>query len=81
MIEPTTYKVIDYGPFKLSIARRLVVVDGTGFFADWRVQFDPPNYLTHDDPFNAPNPEVMRRLPLTTYAEALLVLSQILARW
>ena len=67
VIEPTTYKVIGYGGFTLSLARRLVVVDGTGVLADWRVQCDAPTLLTHDDPFNAPDPEVMRRLPLMTY--------------
>ena len=80
VIEPTTYKVIGYGGFTLSLARRLVVVDGTGVLADWRVQCDAPTLLTHDDPFNAPDPEVMRRLPLKTYTEALRGLSQILAR-
>ena len=36
VIELTTYKVIGYGGFTLSFARRLVVVDGTGVLADWR---------------------------------------------
>ena len=80
VIEPTTYRVISYGGFTLSLARRLAVVDGTGVLADWRVQCDVPTLLIHDDPFNAPDPEVMRRLPLKTYSEALRGLSQILAR-
>ena len=80
VIEPTTFRVIGYGGFTLSLARRLVVVDGTGVFADWRVQCDASTLLVHDDPFNAPDPEVMRRLPLKTYIEALRGLSQILAR-
>ena len=80
VIEPTTYTVIGYGGFTLNLARRLVGVDGTGVLADWRVQCDAPTLLTHDDPLNAPDPEVMRRLPLKTYTEALRGLSQILAR-
>ena len=73
--------MIGYGGFTLTLARLLVVVDGTGVLADWRVQCDAPTLLTHDDPFNAPDPEVMRRLPLKTSTEALGGLSQILARW
>ena len=80
VIEPPTYKVIGYGGFALSLERRLVVVYRTGVLADWRVQCDAPTLLTHDDPFNAPDTEVMRRLPLKTYTEALRGLSQILAR-
>ena len=80
VIEPTTYRVIGYGRFTLSLARRLVVVDGTGVLADWRVQCDAPTLLVHDDPFNAPDPEVTRRMPLKTYIEALRWLSQLLAR-
>ena len=80
MIEPTTYKVIGYGGFTLSLERRLVVVDGTGVLADWRVKCDAFTLLVHDDPFNAPDPVVMCRLPLKTYTEALRGLSQILAR-
>ena len=67
VIEPTTYKVIGYGGFTLSLARLLVVVDGTGVLAEWRVQCEASTLLTHDDPFNAPDPEGMRRLPLKTY--------------
>ena len=81
MIEPTTYRVIGYGGFTLSLARRLVVVDRTGVLADWRVQCDAPTLLIHDNPFNAaPDPEVTRRMPLKTYTEALRRLSQLLAR-
>ena len=80
VIKPTTYKVIGYGGFTVSLARRLVVVDGTGVLADWRVQCDAPTLFVHDDLFNAPDPEVMRRLPLKTYTEALRGLSQLLAR-
>ena len=79
MIEPTTYKVIGYGGFTLSLARRLVLADGTGVLADWRVQCDASTLLGHDDPFNAPDPEVMRRLPLKTYTQALRERSQLLA--
>ena len=57
-----------------------MVVDGTGVLADWRVQCDAPTLLVHDDPFNAPNPEVTRRMPVKTYTEALRGLSQLLAR-
>ena len=80
MIEPTTYRVIGYGGFTLSLARRLVVVDGTGVLVDWRVQCDAPTLLAHDDPFNAPDPEVTRRMPFKTYTEGLRGLSQLLAR-
>ena len=80
VIEPNTYKVIGYGGFTLSLARRLVVVDGTGVLAYWRVQCDALNLITHDDPFNAPDPELMCRLPLKTYTEALRGLSQRLER-
>ena len=66
VIEPTTYKVIIYGGFTLNLARRLVVIDGTGVLADWRMQCDALTFLIHDDPFNAPDPKVMRRLPLKT---------------
>ena len=72
--------MIGYGEFTLSLARRLVVVDGTNVLADWRVQCDAPTFLVQDDTFNAPEPEVMRRLPLKTYTEALRGVSQILAR-
>ena len=80
MIEPTTYKVIGYSGLTLILARRFVAVDNTGDLADWRVQCDAPTFLTHYDPFNAPDPEVMHRVPLKTYTEALRGLSQILAR-
>ena len=80
VIEPTTYRVIGYGEFTLSLARRLVVVDMTGVFADWRVQCDAFTLLVYDDPFNAQNTEVTRRMPLTTYTEALRWLLQFLAR-
>ena len=80
VIELTTYRVIGYGGFTLSFARRLVVVDGTGVLADWRVQCDAPTLFVHDDLFNAPNPEVTRRMPLKTYTEALRGLSQLLTR-
>ena len=80
VIEPTTYRVIGYGGFTLSLACLHVVVDGTGVFADWRVQCDDPTLLIHNDPFNALDPEVTRRLPLKTYTEALRGLSQLLAR-
>ena len=72
--------MIGYGGFTLSLARLLITVDGTGVIADWRVQCDAPTLATHVDPFNAPDPEVMRRLPLKTYTEALPGLSQILTR-
>ena len=67
VIEPTTYKVIGFNGFTLSLARRLVVVDKTGVLADWRVQCDAPTLFVHYDPFNAPDPKVMRCLPLKTY--------------
>ena len=57
-----------------------MVVDGTGVLADWRVQCDAPTLLVNDDPFNAPDPEVTRRMPLKTYTEALRGLSQLIAR-
>ena len=63
--------MIGYGGFTLSLARRLVVVDGTGVLADWRVQCDAATLLVHDDPFNE---------SLKTYTEALRGLSQLLAR-
>ena len=80
VIEPTTYRVIGYGGITLNLARRLVVVDRTGVLADWRVQCDAPTLLIHDDQFNAPDPEVTRRMPLKTFTEALRGLSQLLAR-
>ena len=72
--------MIGYGGFTLSLARRLVVVDGTGVIADWRVQCDAPTLLVHDDPFNTPDLEVRRRIPLKTYTDTLRGLSQLLAR-
>ena len=80
VIEPTTYRVIGYGGFTLNLARRLVVVDRTGVLTEWRVQCDSPTLLIHDDPFNAPDSEVTRRMPLKTYTEALHGLSQLLER-
>ena len=44
------------------------------------MQCDAPTLLVHDDPFNSPDPEVTRRMPLKTYNEALRGLSQLLAR-
>ena len=79
-VEPTTYRVIGYGGFTLPLARRIVAVDAAGVIADWRVQCDVPNLLVHDDQFNPPDSEVMRRLPVKTYTEALRGLSQLLAR-
>ena len=76
VIEPTTYRMIGYGGFTLSLARRLVVVDKTGVIADCNA----PILLVNDDPFNAPDPEVTRRMPLKTYTDALRGLSQLLAR-
>ena len=42
--------------------------------------WDAPTLLVHDDPFNAPDLEVTRCMPLKTYTEALRGLSQLLAR-
>ena len=80
VIKPTTYKVIGYSGVTLNLARRLVVVDRKSGICDWRVQCDAPTLLIQDDPFNAPDPEVTRRMPFNTYTEALRGLSQLLAR-
>ena len=71
--------MIGYGNFTLNLARRLVVVDKTGVLADLRVQCDAQTLLIHDDPFNAPDPEVTRLMPFKTYTETLRGLSQLLA--
>ena len=55
----------------LHFARRIVAVDAAGVIADRPVQCDAPTLLVHDIPFNLPAPEVIRRLPLKTYTEAL----------
>ena len=72
--------MIGNGGFTLSLTCRLVVVDGTIVLADWRVQCDASTLFAYDNLFNAPDPEVIRRLPLKTFTEALRGLSQILAR-
>ena len=72
--------MIGYGGFTLPHARHIVAVDAAGVIADWRVQCDAPTLIVHDDPYNLPDPAVMRRLPLRTYPEALRGLSKLLAR-
>ena len=78
VVEPTTYRVIGYNGLTQPLARRIVAVDAAGVIADWRVQCDADPLLVHDDPFNPPDSEAMRRLPLKTYTEALRGLSQLL---
>lgn len=72
--------MIGYGGFTVQFARLIVVIDAAGTIADWRVQCDASTLLVHDESNNFPDPALMRRLPLTTYTEALRGLPQFLER-
>ena len=79
-IDTSRYDVVGFGGIQLKLVHRLVVVDSTGVLADWCVHCEEPTLISENNPFNAPNAELARRLPLKSYTEALRELSLLLAR-
>ena len=80
VIDATRYRAYSYGGLYFKLVRRIVVFDQKSILADWRVKCEAPTLITQDDPQNALDLNIERRLPLKTYTEALHELSQILDR-
>ena len=69
VIDATGYRAHSYGGLSFMLVRRIVVVDKKGILADWRVLCETLTFITQDDPHNAPDLDLERRLPLKTYTE------------
>ena len=72
-IETLRFVIDGYAGVQMKLVNRIVVVDATGVIADWRVRCEAPTILTENTILNAPNPAVVRRIPLKQYTEMVRV--------
>ena len=77
-VDTSRFNLTGYGAFHMKLVRRLVVLDATGVYANWRVHCEVPTLLTESNAVNAPDPELAQRLPMKTYLEAIRELSVLL---